>query len=176
MDERGDVRILSGLKIAVVGSATKSALNKYYLKAEITPPEFETKILSEELKNKVKPGEKVLLPTSSLAHNSISKTIEELGARIDMIFIYEVVTPHYENGELLEVLSNIDVVTFTSPSCVKGFVSTLEADGCEISVVLKDKEVVCIGPITGEALRQAGVETFRCAKVHNVQGAAAEIS
>ncbi len=176
MDERGDIRVLSGLKIAVVGSATKAALNKYYLKADITPPEFETEILAQELRSKVNKEEKVLLPTSNLAHNSICKNIKDLGAHIDMVFIYEVVTPHYENGELLEVLSNIDVVTFTSPSCVKGFDSTLAADGFEISAVLKDKEVVCIGPITGKALRKAGIENYKCAKVHNVQGTAEEIS
>jgi uroporphyrinogen III methyltransferase/synthase len=175
MDERRDVRVLSGQKIAVVGSATKAALNKYYLKADITPKEFQTETLAGELKSKVKPGENVLLPTSNLAHNSIYSTIKEIGAHIDMIFIYEVVTPHYESGELLEALSNVDVVTFTSPSCVKGFVSTVEKDGFHSSVLLKDKEVVCIGPITGKALREAGVEKFKCAKVHNVQGVAEEI-
>ncbi|WP_026882148.1 uroporphyrinogen-III C-methyltransferase [Clostridium akagii] len=176
MNERGDVRVLSGLKIAVIGSATKAALNKYYLKADITPPEFETEILARELRDKVKTGEKVLLPTSSLAHNSIYGAIKEVGGHIDMVFIYEVVTPKYEKGELMEVLSNIDVVTFTSPSCVKGFVTILKEDSYDTSAVLKDKEVVCIGPITGKALSEAGVERFKCAKVHNVQGVAGEIS
>lgn len=176
LNERGDIRVLSGLKIAVIGSATKAALNKYYLKADITPPEFQTEILAQELKSKVKIGEKVLLPTSNLAHNSISMTIKELGAHIDMVFIYEVATPYYEKGELVQVLSNIDVVTFTSPSCVKGFVDTLQADGCDASELLKDKEVVCIGPITGKALKEAGINKFKCSKVHNVQGVAREVT
>jgi uroporphyrinogen III methyltransferase/synthase len=174
MDEFKDIRALTGLKIAVVGSATKVALNKYYLKADIMPKEFETEKLAEELRDKVKAGEEVLLPTSNIAHNSIAKTIKEIGANIDTQSIYDVVTPIYEKGRLLEVLSGIEVITFTSPSCVKGFISILMADGEDISL-LKSKEIVCIGPITGKALREVGIENFRLAKVHNSEGVAREI-
>jgi uroporphyrinogen III methyltransferase/synthase len=130
--------------------------------------------LAEELRDKVKAGEEVLLPTSNIAHNSIAKTIKEIGANIDTQSIYDVVTPIYEKGRLLEVLSGIEVITFTSPSCVKGFISILMADGEDISL-LKSKEIVCIGPITGKALREVGIENFRLAKVHNSEGVAREI-
>lgn len=175
MDNLLDIRVLTGLKIAVVGSATKAALNKYYLKADITPKEFESEKLAEELRIKVKAGDMVLFPTSNIAHNSIAKTIEQIGAHIDVKLIYDVTTPRYHKGELLDVLDNIDIITFTSPSCINGFVNTLKAEGEDISI-LESKEIICIGPITGNALRKLGINNFKLAKVHNVDGIATSIS
>lgn len=171
MKYKGDIRVISKAKIAAIGSATEKALGKYYLKAEITPKEFESEKLSEELKYKVKAGEKVLMPTSNIAHNSISKTIEEIGAKIKVVYIYNVVTPTYKAGELTNVLSGIDIVTFTSPSCVKGFMETLKLDNGSLEE-LNNKEIICIGPITGNALKSFNINNYKCANTHTVDGIA----
>lgn len=170
-----DIRILYKTKIAVVGSATKAALSKYYLKADIMPKEFEAEKLALELREKVKKEDKVLFLTSNLAHNSIQKTIEEIGAKIHTKFIYEVATPSYEKGQLTEALFKVNIITFTSPSCVKGFMKVLKEENCDKSI-LKNKEIVCIGPITAKALKEVGINKFTCAKTHNVSGIAKAIS
>lgn len=169
MKYKGDVRAIGKAKIAVIGSSTEKTLKNYYLKAEITPKEFESEKLSQELKNKVKSGEKVLLPTSNIAHNSISNTLEQIGAKLKIVYIYNVVTPNYKVGELTSVLRDVDVITFTSPSCVKGFMETLKMDNDSLGI-LDNKEIICIGPITGNALKAFNINSYKCAKTHTVDG------
>lgn len=166
---KGDIRAISKAKIAVIGSATEKTLKNYYLSAEITPKEFESEKLAEELRRRVKIGEKVLMPTSNIAHNSISRILEEIGAELEVVYIYDVVTPIYRLGELSKILSQVDVITFTSPSCVKGFMKNLEVDKVDFKV-LEEKDIICIGPVTAKALEGYSINNYRCARTHDVEG------
>jgi uroporphyrinogen III methyltransferase/synthase len=49
----------------------------------------------------------------------------------------------------------IDVVTFTSASAVRNFVRVYGAD--QVADLLKTTTVAVIGPVTGQAARQAGI-------------------
>ena len=49
----------------------------------------------------------------------------------------------------------IDVVTFTSASAVRNFVRIYGAD--QVADLLKSTTVAVIGPVTGQAARQAGI-------------------
>lgn len=169
LKHKGDIRAINKAKIAVIGSATEKTLKNYYLSAEITPKEFESEKLAEELKHKVKTGEKVLMPTSNIAHNSISKTLEEIGAELEVVYIYDVVTPIYKLGELSKNLSQVDVITFTSPSCVKGFMKNFHAEKADFKV-LEDKDIICIGPVTAKVLDGYNIKNYRCARTHDVDG------
>ncbi|UZW16343.1 uroporphyrinogen-III C-methyltransferase [Clostridium pasteurianum] len=166
---RGDIRAISKAKIAVIGSSTEKVLNSHYLKAEVSPKEFESEKLALELKNRVEKGDKVLVPTSNIAHNSIPKAIKEIGAEIEVIHIYDVVTPEYKLGELSKIMDEIAVITFTSPSCVKGFMKIFKEENLNFKV-LESKEIICIGPITARALEEADIKNYKCAKTHNVDG------
>lgn len=166
---KGDIRAISKAKIAVIGSSTEKVLNSYYLHAEVSPKEFESEKLALELKSKVKKGNKVLFPASNIAHNSIPETLEEIGAEIEVIHIYDVVTPEYKLGELLKIMQEVDVITFTSPSCVKGFMKIFKEENLSFKL-LESKEILCIGPITARALEEAGIKNYKCAKIHNVDG------
>ncbi|AGK99054.1 uroporphyrinogen-III C-methyltransferase [Clostridium pasteurianum] len=169
MKYKEDIRSISKAKIAVIGSATEKALNNYYLKSEISPKEFESEKLAEELKHRVKRGEKVLIPTSNIAHNSIAQTLEEIGAELEVVYIYDVVSPQYESGKLSEILEKVNVLTFTSPSCVKGFMKNFQGSKLDFKL-LEHKEIICIGHITAEALEKVNIKNYKCARTHNVEG------
>lgn len=169
IDYRQDIRFISNAKIAVIGCSTEKVLNSYYLKAEISPEEFQSKKLANELKLKVKNGDKVLIPTSNIAHNSIPDVLEKIGAEVDIIHIYDVVTPEYKEGKLLEIIKEIDILTFTSPSCVNGFMKIFNKEQLDLKI-LESKDIICIGPITARALEECHIKNYKCAKTHNVDG------
>ncbi|MDD3223391.1 MAG: uroporphyrinogen-III C-methyltransferase [Clostridium sp.] len=169
-----DIRSISHAKIACIGSSTESELKKYYLNADVKPSEFKSEELALELKSRVKQNEKILIPTSSIAHNSIAKTIQGSVKCVDIRYMYDVAAPKYKKGELQNKLKNIDVITFTSPSCVNGFMDTLKNDEIEIKE-LSTKKIICIGPITAGALDKYGIKEYICSNVHTVRGMAEEI-
>lgn len=169
-----DIRAIAHIKIACIGSATENELKKYCLNADVKPEEFQSEELALELKNRVKQNEKVLIPTSSIAHNSIAKTLQSSVKCVDIRYMYDVTVPKYARGELYNKLKNIDVITFTSPSCVNGFMDTLKNDEIEIKE-LSTKKIICIGPITAGALEKCGIKKYICSSTHTVRGITEEI-
>jgi uroporphyrinogen III methyltransferase/synthase len=62
----------------------------------------------------------------------------------------------------------VDAVTFTSASTVRGFVSALGASR-------GTPKVVCIGPVTAKAARDAGLRPATVAKPHTIEGLVAAL-
>jgi uroporphyrinogen-III synthase len=63
---------------------------------------------------------------------------------------------------------DVDAVTFTSASTVRGFVNALGA-------AKGTPRVVCIGPVTAAAAREAGLQPAAVAKPHTVEGLVAAL-
>jgi uroporphyrinogen-III synthase len=57
----------------------------------------------------------------------------------------------------------VDAITFTSASTVHGFVGAVD-------VVLGNPKVVCIGPVTARAAREAGLRVAAVANPHTIDG------
>jgi uroporphyrinogen-III synthase len=57
----------------------------------------------------------------------------------------------------------VDAITFTSASTVRGFVGAM-------GVVRGDPKVVCIGPVTARAAREAGLRVSAVANPHTIEG------
>ncbi|MDQ4108591.1 MAG: uroporphyrinogen-III synthase, partial [Actinomycetota bacterium] len=63
---------------------------------------------------------------------------------------------------------DVDAVTFTSASTVRGFVNALGA-------ARGTPTVVCIGPVTAAAARDAGLRSAAVAKPHTIDGLVAAL-
>ena len=57
----------------------------------------------------------------------------------------------------------VDAITFTSASTVRGFVAA-------VRVMPRDPKVVCIGPVTARAAREAGMRVAAVARPHTIEG------
>lgn len=169
MQYKGDIRRLSRARICTVGAATKKALEKYYLRAEFTPPEFKAEQLALDLIEKVKCGERVLVPASNLAGDIIESTLEQIGAKVEVIPIYDVNMVIYEQEKFLENLNNVDIITFTSPSCVNAFMKNIEVNEVPL-VYFENKEIICIGPVTAKALKAYGIINFKYPEKYTEEG------
>ncbi len=148
-----DIRKLSGLKIAAIGSATKKALLERGLFTDCMPETFDSVHLGRALTENVKHGEKLLIPRARIGSVELTQILDAHGISYDNIPVYDTV---YETNALLHpktlLAQSADTyVAFTSASTVRGFVQM--ADGADLSGVT----AVCIGEQTAAEAKKHGM-------------------
>ncbi len=166
-DSGRDLRAFAEVKVAAIGSATKKALEKLGIRADLIPEkDFTQEGLVEEFAKQDLKNKAVLIPRAKEAREHLIEKLKEMGARVEVVPIYET-KPCEESKEILEkVLSEgIDLVTFTSSSTVKNFFKL-----CDNKELLKEVVFASIGPITSSTLREFGFEPYIEAKQYTIDG------
>jgi uroporphyrinogen-III synthase len=85
---------------------------------------------------------------------------------VEVLPVYET-KPDTDGVELLRAAlaeDRVDVVTFTASSTVKSVVSTVSPEE------LRNATIACIGPITAETARNAGLNVQVSARIHSMAG------
>jgi uroporphyrinogen III methyltransferase/synthase len=160
-----DVRYLKGPKIAAVGKVTAEALTSRGIKADLLPEEFTGDGLAESLIKTDINGKRVLIPRALKAREILPEKLNEAGAEVTVAPVYQNVLPTSTSGgqlkeELLAALQekSIDMVTFTSSSTVKNFVTLLGISiPSEMQKLMSGIGVATIGPITAKTAEQYGL-------------------
>ncbi len=162
-----DIRVLNGLKICAIGSATKEAIEELGLIVEIVPHEYVAESVIEKLKQYEIKGKRFLLPRAKVARDLIPESIKQLGGYIDVVTVYQTVKPDTSKKSIEEVFEKdmIDIITFTSSSTVKNFFDLLG----DVKISSKVK-FASIGPVTSKTLRSFGIQPSCEAKVYNIDG------
>ena len=163
-------KLLSKLKIAVIGNATASAIKDSKLTPTIQPRPY----IAEELADSIAAiaanddkQSKILLPIAQNARNTLSNRLSSNGFSVDMIPIYRTVTPNQSAANLVKHFTQgIDIITFTSSSTVRGLVELLNGD----TSLINSSEIACIGPITGKTCQEYGVIPNIIATQHDIEG------
>ncbi len=96
-------RVLSHLKIAAIGPATKSALEREGLKVTVMPKEYVAESIVAALRDKVR-GKRVLLCRAKIARDVIPRELKRLGAYLVVVEAYETVIPQSSRVKLRAVL------------------------------------------------------------------------
>src|SRR5262249_16465882 len=99
----------------------------------------------------------VLLPRAAVARDELPKSLEQAGARVDIVTAYRTVIPDdVDRGRLSAMLTgSADCIAFTSASTVKNLAQLFDTH--DLSVVLKDIAVACIGEVTSSAAAEFGL-------------------
>ncbi len=107
-------------------------------------------------------GVQVLLLRSAAAADDLPALLAARGARVEDVPAYEIVEgPEESRVPLGEALAaGLDAAVFTSGSTIRGFARLVE----NTPAVLSRTRVVCIGPVTARAAREAGVGRIRTAR------------
>jgi len=158
-----DLRELKGVKLCAVGAATGEGLARYGLKVDLMPGEFRAEALIGAIaEDGDVRGRRFLLPRADIGREIIADELRARGAEVTEVVAYRTIAAESEReGEpdvyrmLLE--RRIDVVTFTSASAVRNFVSVLGAEPA--ADLLRTTIVASIGPVTAEAARQHQIQT-----------------
>lgn len=153
-DKGLDTRFLGGLKIAAIGAATAGALNERGIIADLVPARYTGVDLCHELGPLVT-GRKVALIRVNDAPGELADGLRSFGSEVKEYPVYRVETEMANAAEICNALDQhqVDAVTFTSPSTVKGFLENINFNLNQLAGV----KVVCIGPVTAKYATSQGI-------------------
>lgn len=161
MYEKGmDARDLKGPSIGAVGKSTADLLHEYGVNADLIPPTFTGEGLAESLLDQGVEGRNVLIPRAMQAREILPETLRGAGAQVTVAPVYQNVLPADRKEALKEELAkgDVDMLTFTSSSTVRNFLSMLDAESEEqVKEMLDGVKIVAIGPITAKTVTDNGL-------------------
>lgn len=163
-EQRMDVRNLSRLRFAVLGSGTAAKLWEYGIKADFIPSAYTVATLGEEFVRIVKDKEKVLIPRAVQGSKELTDILKREGVEYLDLAIYDVVGSMTKNIRCLE---DLDYLVFVSASGVTAFFEELQ--NRELSLPGKIK-IACIGKITEKRLLEKYGKADVVATVNDVEG------
>lgn len=144
--EQGDLRLLGKLRFAVIGKATRQALQAHGFYADLMPEKYCSESLAKELIKVLTPSDRVLLARSRNGSIKLSKELEK-----QAIFYKDLALYHVKGKPLADdmLLSQCTHLVFGSASGVKSFLKKF--------TIPETTAVLAIGPVTSDALKEAGI-------------------
>jgi uroporphyrinogen-III synthase len=153
-------------RVAAVGEGTARALRRFGVEPDLVPKSFTTSALGRAFP---RGKERVLLARADIAPDGLEAALAAKGwtpVRVDAYRTRLVPSLPAEAGRAL-LAGDVDVVTFTSVSTVQGFV---QAARSVLAEAPRQPVAVCIGPVTAEAARAAGLVVAGVAQPHTIEG------
>lgn len=149
-------RLDSGLpetaKLACVGPRTQQTLKEFGYEADFVPSRFNSKGLATEIK--VQKGSQILYPSPKVTNPELVQSLQAAGATVTKVAVYETYQVKLSSTDARILQSELDAVTFTSPSVVSSFCDQVAG----FESVLEDSVVACIGPLTAARAIELGVK------------------
>jgi uroporphyrinogen III methyltransferase/synthase len=163
-----DVRAFGRTSIAAIGPGTDAALARHGLRADVVPERFVAEGLIDALASRVMRGQRVLVPRADGARDALIDNLRERGALVDELVLYRAAIPRDPDAEGLRLLraGAIDTATFASSSAVRNLIAMLDGDVSP----LRDVCIAVIGPVTAQAVRDAGLRVYVEASTYTVPG------
>jgi len=163
-----DARWLGSVKIAAIGPRTADALKARGLSVDTTPREFRQEgLLASFKKSRIK-GKNFLIVRAEEARDVLPNGLRNAGAAVSVVPAYRTVLRKSAGSR--GALKGCDLVTFTSSSCVEGFVKVF---GKRYPRGLK---FASIGPVTSATCREHGIKVSVEAKSYTLDGLAGAIA
>jgi uroporphyrinogen-III synthase len=154
-----DVRAL----VAAVGDGTGDAFRRYARRApDLVPKTFTTEALGRAFPR----GEgRVLVARADIAPEGLEEALAAKGWDPLRVDAYRTVYPRSlpQAARVALASGEVDALTFTSASTVRGFVSAVD-------VVRGNPKVACIGPVTAREARAHGLRVHAVADPHTSAG------
>ena len=158
-NELGKLVDFKKLNVVAVGNKTKSICEENNIKVDIVPKIFSGEGVVEELSKSDMKNKLVFIPRSAIGREDLPKGLEELGAKIITVPVYNVSLPSKESVQKnIEQLSSRkpDVFIFTSPSTFENFLLIMNINNPVL--YFKNYDVAAIGPTTKSAIENSKVK------------------
>ncbi|MCD6020379.1 MAG: Uroporphyrinogen synthase [Actinomycetia bacterium] len=150
-------------KVAVIGEGTAAAFRRWTRRdADLQPATFTTAALARAFPRGTG---RVLCARADIAPEGLEAALAGKGWEPERVDAYRTVFARSLPREAHDALraGEVDAVTFTSASTVRGFVNALSA-------AQGPPRVICIGPVTAAAARDTGLRPATVARPHTVGG------
>ena len=154
--------------VAAIGDGTAHAFGRWAGRPpDRTPRTFTTVGLARAFPRGTG---RVLCPRADIAPEGLEDALAAKGWTPERVVAYRTVFPRTLPDEARRALAagEVDAVTFTSASTVRGFVGALGA-------VRGTPKVVCIGPVTAGEARSHGFVVHGVARPHTTEGLVAAL-
>jgi uroporphyrinogen III methyltransferase/synthase len=147
------------IKVVAVGNKTKSVCQENNISVDIVPKKFSGEGVVEELSKYDLKDKLVFIPRSAIGREDLPKGLEELGAKIVTVPVYNVSLPSI--GSVQQNIDQLnstkpDVFIFTSPSTFENFLLIMNINN-PVSF-FKNYDVAAIGPTTKTAIENSKVK------------------
>jgi uroporphyrinogen III methyltransferase/synthase len=161
-----DARAFGRVKVAAIGPATADALRARGIVADFVPSEFVAEAVAAQFPETVD-GQRILIPRAAEARETLPEIWRAAGATVDVVPAYRTLLETEGADAARAMLANgeIDVITFTSSSTVRNFVTAMDGTPVPASTL-----VAAIGPITAETCRERIREPDCTADAYTVDG------
>ncbi|HOF89755.1 MAG TPA: uroporphyrinogen-III synthase, partial [Armatimonadota bacterium] len=140
----GDIRALGNARIAAIGPATAESVRRHHLHVAYQAERFVAESLAEGFPAPA--GKRIVIARAADARDVLPDTLRARGADVEIVPVYRTVA---ETGEAPD-LSALDAITFTSASTVRHFRALVPGP-------VDGPVIACIGPVTAQAARAAGL-------------------
>ena len=159
-----DARSFAGVRLAAIGPATADSLRRRGLVADVVPP----RAVAESLVD-VFPagGGRVLVPQAADARPVLVDGLRTKGWQVEVIEAYRTESVP-ASPDVIAAAVKADAITFTSSSTVSGYLASAGPEAVPATVV-------CIGPVTADTAREAGLPVSAVADPHTVDGLVAAV-
>lgn len=163
----GKRALREGVRIAAIGPETAAALADHGTQADVVPRRFVAEELAAALPASLVAGARVLIPRAAGSRDVLPQQLRAQAARVDVLEIYRAVSPVDLRQNLQAALrQGLDVVTLTSSSAVRHLVDALGGAGRLPAGI----QVACVGPVTAETAREAGLPVDIIAEEYTTRG------
>jgi uroporphyrinogen-III synthase len=158
---RGNLRNVAGRRsrAAAVGPTTAAAAERAGFFVDYQAKTHSGASLANELGERLR-NQAVFLPRSDRANPDLPGLLQNYGANVTEATAYRTVTPvNLDRDKIAAIVhGEVDAILFFSPTAVEHFVGIV---GDKILQALKTSvAIAAVGPITANALNQAGVENL----------------
>ncbi|OQW35100.1 MAG: HemD protein [Nitrospira sp. SG-bin1] len=153
-----DARCLAGRRLCCIGPRTAQELERFGVRADVVPAEYQAEGVLDMLTRQGVSNVRILIPRAEVARELLPDELRAAGAHVDVIPVYRTVAPDQDFREWRQELMDrqIHVVTFTSSSTVRNFITML--GGVEaVKPLLRSVLIACIGPITAKTVEGYGL-------------------
>jgi len=157
-------------RVAAIGPATAQVLREAGVRVDAVPDErFQAEGLLEAMRPRVRSGERILLVRAAEARAVLPEGLRTLGAAVDVVAAYRASPGDLDSATLRRALAagEIDAVTFTSGSTVRHFIAQVGAEPLRSPT---RPRIVCLGSVTAEVARAAGIPVDRVAAAATMEG------
>jgi len=156
---------LDALRVCAIGEATAERLHNAHVHVDVIPEEFKAEGVFAALERYAGSRETLaqlnfLIPRAAVARDYLPATLEEAGARVDVVTAYRTIQPDgLDRGRVSAMLAGggADCIAFTSSSTVRNL--ALLFDTNDLSGVLSGITIACIGDITARTAAEYGLTT-----------------
>lgn len=159
-----EVSEIDELKVCAIGEATAERLRAARVHVDVVPPEFKAEGVFAALVQFVGGREALgglnfLIPRAAVARDYLPKTLEDAGARVDVVSAYRTLLPDKQcRGRIAAMLAGgADCIAFTSSSTVRNLAQLLDSN--DLSEPLKNVAVACLGDVTASTASEHGLHT-----------------